>query len=83
VQYNVRYGLKEAERHGVMLFASKPVFLLKAAANRDPRAFTDADRFDIDRDRGEPQNPVFQLRRSQLPGGRAGSVGWRARYEVR
>jgi cytochrome P450 len=29
---------------------------MKASANRDPRAFTDADTFDIDRDRSEAQN---------------------------
>jgi cytochrome P450 len=29
---------------------------MNAAANRDPRAFTDADKFDIDRDRSEAQN---------------------------
>ncbi|WP_059017700.1 cytochrome P450 [Mycobacterium sp. M26] len=56
VQYNVRYSLKEKTLHGVTIPAGKPVFLIGAAANRDPRAFTDADRFDIDRDRTEAQN---------------------------
>ncbi|MBV8347144.1 MAG: cytochrome P450 [Mycolicibacterium sp.] len=56
VQYNVRYTLKEARlRHGTIP-AGKPVFLIGAAANRDPEAFTDADKFDIDRDRTEAQN---------------------------
>ena len=32
---------------------------LMAAANRDPRAWTDADKFDIDRDRAEAQNLGF------------------------
>ncbi len=32
---------------------------MKAAANRDPRAFTDAHLFDIDRDRTESQNLGF------------------------
>jgi cytochrome P450 len=36
--------------------AGKPVFLCKASANRDPEAFTDADKFDITRDRAEAQN---------------------------
>jgi hypothetical protein len=56
VQYNVRYSLKEAHLHGVTIPAGKPVFVIGAAANRDPRAFTDADKFDIDRDRTEAQN---------------------------
>ncbi len=33
--------------------------MMKAAANRDPRAFTDAHLFDIDRDRTESQNLGF------------------------
>jgi cytochrome P450 len=56
VQYNVRYSLKEAHLHGTTIPAGKPVFLIGAAANRDPDAFTDADTFDIDRDRTEAQN---------------------------
>ncbi len=56
VQYNVRYTLKEAHVPSGTIPAGKPVFLMKAAANRDPEAFTDADRFDIDRDRTEAQN---------------------------
>jgi cytochrome P450 len=56
VQYNVRYTLKEAHLRGVTIPAGKPVFVMNAAANRDPEAFTDADKFDIDRDRSEAQN---------------------------
>jgi len=56
VQYNVRFTLKEAHLPSGTIPAGKPVFLMKAAANRDPRAFTDADTFDIDRDRSEAQN---------------------------
>ncbi|CAJ1582913.1 cytochrome P450 [[Mycobacterium] wendilense] len=56
VHYNVRFTLKEAHLHGVTIPAGKPVFLMYAAANRDPRAFTDAHLFDIDRDRTEAQN---------------------------
>ncbi|CAJ1581226.1 cytochrome P450 [[Mycobacterium] wendilense] len=59
VHYNVRFTLKEAHLHGVTIPAGKPVFLMKAAANRDPRAFTDAHLFDIDRDRTEAQNLGF------------------------
>jgi cytochrome P450 len=56
VQYNVRYTLKEARVSGGIIPAGKPVFLLNAAANRDPEAFTDADTFDIDRDQTEAQH---------------------------
>ncbi|WP_029109999.1 cytochrome P450 [Mycobacterium sp. URHD0025] len=56
VQYNVRYTLKEAHVPSGTIPAGKAVFLISAAANRDPDAFTDADSFDIDRDRTEAQN---------------------------
>jgi cytochrome P450 len=58
-QYNVRYSLKDVHLHGVTIPAGKPVFLLGGAANRDPDAFTDAEKFDIDRDRTEAQNLGF------------------------
>jgi cytochrome P450 len=56
VQYNVRYTLREATLPSGTIPAGKPVFLLLASANRDSAAFTDADSFDIDRDRTEAQN---------------------------
>jgi cytochrome P450 len=56
VQYNVRYTLKEAHVSGGTIPAGKPVFLMKAAANRDPDAFTDAETFDIERDQTEAQH---------------------------
>ncbi|KUI27103.1 cytochrome [Mycobacterium sp. IS-1742] len=56
VQYNVRYTLKDAEVPSGVIPAHKPVFLMKAAANRDPRAFDDAETFDIRRDRTQAQN---------------------------
>jgi cytochrome P450 len=56
VQYNVRRSQKEVTLHGVTIPAGKPVFLLGGSANRDPAAFTDPDKFDIDRDRTEAQN---------------------------
>jgi cytochrome P450 len=56
VQYNVRYTLKEAELPNGTVPAHKPVFLLQAAANRDRRAFTNAETFDITRDKFEAQN---------------------------
>ena len=58
-QYNVRRSMKEVHLHGVTIPAGKPVFLLGGSANRDPEAFTDADAFDIDRDRTEAQNLGF------------------------
>jgi cytochrome P450 len=56
VQYNVRFTLKEAELPNGTIPAHKPVFMLQAAANRDPRAFDDAESFDITRDRNQAQN---------------------------
>jgi cytochrome P450 len=56
VQYNVRYTLKEARVSGGTIPAGKPVFLIGASATRDPEAFTDAEVFDIDRDRSQAQN---------------------------
>jgi cytochrome P450 len=56
VQYNVRYTLKDVEVPSGVIPAGKPVFLMKAAANRDPDAFSDAETFDIDRDRTQAQN---------------------------
>jgi len=56
VQYNVRYSLKDVELPSGRVPAHKPVFLMGAAANRDPRAFDDAETFDITRDRTQAQN---------------------------
>ncbi|MGE2723702.1 cytochrome P450 [Mycolicibacterium pulveris] len=58
-QYNVRRSMKEVHLHGVTIPEGKPVFLLAGSANRDPEAFTDADTFDIERDRSEAQNLGF------------------------
>ncbi|MGV0808389.1 cytochrome P450 [Mycolicibacterium setense] len=55
-QYNVRRSMREVELHGVTIPAGKPVFLVGGSANRDPEAWTDPDRFDIDRDRAQAQN---------------------------
>lgn len=55
-QYNVRCSLREVSLHGVTIPAGKPVFLVGGSANRDPDAWTDPDRFDIDRDRTQAQN---------------------------
>jgi cytochrome P450 len=59
VQYDCRYSLQESQLHGVTIPAHKTVMLLPASANRDERAFTDPDTFDINRDRAEAQNLGF------------------------
>ncbi|OBF92034.1 cytochrome [Mycobacterium sp. 852002-51152_SCH6134967] len=59
VHYNVRRSMRDVELHGVTIPEGKPVFLLQASAHRDPEAFTDADTFDIDRNRTEAQNLGF------------------------
>jgi cytochrome P450 len=56
VQYNVRYSVKEVELPSGTVPANKPVFLMGAAANRDPRAFDEGETFDITRDRAQAQN---------------------------
>jgi cytochrome P450 len=56
VQYNVRYSIKDVELPSGTVPANKPVFLMGAAANRDPRAFDNAETFDIERDRSQAQN---------------------------
>ncbi|WP_193047030.1 cytochrome P450 [Mycolicibacterium baixiangningiae] len=56
VQYNVRFSIKDVELPNGTVPAGKPVFLMGAAANRDPRAFDDAETFDITRDRSQAQN---------------------------
>lgn len=55
-QYNVRCSLREIVLHGTTIPAGKPVFLVGGSANRDPDAWTDPDKFVIDRDRAEAQN---------------------------
>lgn len=59
VQYDFRYSLKPVYLHGTTIPANKPVMLAGASANRDERAFTNADTFDINRDRTEAQNIGF------------------------
>ena len=55
-QYVVRYSMKDVHLHGEVIPAGKPVLLVAGSANRDERAFTDADAFNIERDRSEAQN---------------------------
>jgi cytochrome P450 len=59
VQYDCRFTLKDVHLHGETIPAGSAVMLLGAAANRDERAFTDAETFDIHRDRSEAQNVAF------------------------
>ena len=79
VQYNVRYSIKDVELPSGTVPANKPVFLMGAAANRDPRAFDDA------RDvRHHPRphagaEPRPRLRHPQLPRCGAGPHGERDR----
>lgn len=55
-QYNVRRSMRDVHLHGETIPEGSPVFLIGGSANRDERAWTDADKFDIDRDRTEAQN---------------------------
>ncbi|BAV40035.1 cytochrome P450 [Mycobacterium ulcerans] len=58
-QYQVRRAMEDVELHGVTIPAGKPVFLINGAANRDPYAWTDPGKFDIDRDPHEATNLGF------------------------
>lgn len=49
-QYQGRFSLADRELNGVTIPAGQPVLVLTGAANRDPRAYRDADTFDIRRD---------------------------------
>ena len=55
-QYQVRRSMKDVHLHGSTIPEGSPVFLIGGSANRDERAWTHADKFDIDRDRAEAQN---------------------------
>jgi cytochrome P450 len=56
--YNVRRSQREHTLHGVRIPEGAAVMMLVGSANRDERAFPDADRFDIDRP-DEAQNIGF------------------------
>jgi cytochrome P450 len=49
-QFIVRTATEDVALHGGVIPAGGRVLLLLGSANRDPRAFADADRFDLDRD---------------------------------
>ena len=48
-QYQGRYALRDRVFHGRTIPAGSPVLIVTGAANRDPRAYDDPDRFDITR----------------------------------
>ena len=48
-QYQGRYAMADRELNGVVIPAGSPVLIVTGAANRDPRAYEDPDRFDIGR----------------------------------
>ncbi len=49
-QYQGRYALQDRTFHGKTIPAGSPMLIVTGAANRDPRAYEDPDRFDIGRD---------------------------------
>lgn len=59
VQYDCRYTMKAVDLHDTTIPKGSAVMLLGASANRDERAFTDAEVFDINRDRSQAQNLAF------------------------
>ena len=44
-----RYAKEDVDLHGTVVSAGEPVTIAIAAVNRDPRAYPDADRFDVTR----------------------------------
>lgn len=48
-QYQGRFSLADRDFHGTTIPARHPVLIVTGAANRDPRAYEDPDRFDIGR----------------------------------
>ncbi|MCV7175366.1 cytochrome P450 [Mycolicibacterium sphagni] len=55
-QYLVRYSTRDIALHDNIIPANNPVLLCLGSANRDERAFANADSFDITRGRTEAQN---------------------------
>jgi len=49
-QYQGRYSVQDRDFHGVTIPAGNPVLIVTGAANRDERAYTDPDVFDISRE---------------------------------
>ena len=57
-QYQGRFALADREHHGRTIPAGSPVLVVTGAANRDPRAYDEPDRFDITR-AGTPLGITF------------------------
>lgn len=53
-QYQGRFSVADREFHGVTIPAGNPVLIVTGAANRDPRAYQEPDRFDITREQPMP-----------------------------
>jgi cytochrome P450 len=49
-QYQGRFAVRDRSFHGQTIPAGSPVLIVTGAANRDPRAYHDPDRFDITRE---------------------------------
>ena len=49
-QYQGRFALRDRDFHGRTIPAGSPVLIVTGAANRDPRAYDEPDRFDITRE---------------------------------
>ena len=54
IHFNPRVAAVDVELGGETIRAGDAVWALKAAANRDPSAWSDPDRFDVTRDANEP-----------------------------
>jgi cytochrome P450 len=59
VQYDCRSTMRDVRLHDRTIPKGSAVMLLVASANRDDRAFTDAEAFDVNRDRSQAQNLGF------------------------
>ncbi|WNG26916.1 cytochrome P450 [Cystobacter fuscus] len=59
VPFIFRVAIADVELHGRRIHAGDVVFLGMAAANRDPRAFPEPDRFDITRDHAQHRHLSF------------------------
>ena len=57
-QYQGRFSLADRELNGRTIPAGQPVLVITGAANRDPRAYDEPDRFDITRE-GAPLGITF------------------------
>jgi pulcherriminic acid synthase len=71
----LRFARQEVERFGRLIPAGALVVCSAAAANRDPRAFSDPDRFRVDRDDLCQREPRGQYRADGLPSGIAFGLG--------